>query len=62
MRSYTDINGGFWTACSECERGGNGSAKEKCTCGYQIKRFNGHGCFIGTLMEKYIKEEDKSDD
>ncbi len=62
MKSYTDINGGFWTACSECERGGNGSAKEKCTGGHRIKRFNGHGCCIGILMEKYTKEENKSDD
>lgn len=37
--------------CSECERGGNGSDKDKCSCGWQITT-GGHGaCFLGTLIE-----------
>jgi len=45
--SYTDKNGMKWTACSECDRGGNGTAKDKCSCGWQVKKFNGMGCWSG---------------
>jgi hypothetical protein len=55
MHSFTDKSGGIWVACSECERGGNGSDKEKCASGWKVKRFNGLGCFIGILMAKYKK-------
>jgi hypothetical protein len=46
--SFTDTQGLRWVACSECERGGNGSDKDKCSAGGQIKRFNDCGCFAGT--------------
>lgn len=52
INSFKDNKGKLWTACSECERGGNGSDTDKCSCGWKIKRFNGLGCFIGTPMEK----------
>jgi hypothetical protein len=50
--SFTDSNGRRWTACSECERGGNGNGDEKCSYGWNIERFNGSGCFSGTEIEK----------
>ena len=53
MHSFKDKRGGIWVACSECERGGNGSAPDKCSAGGTCKRFNKLGCFSGTLMEKY---------
>ena len=52
MHGYKDTNGKLWVACSECERGGNGSDKDKCSCGWNVKRFNKLGCFIGTLLKK----------
>ncbi len=55
MRSYYDSEGKLWVSCSECERGGNGSDKDKCSCGWKVKRWNGLGCFIGTLMVKFKK-------
>ena len=56
--SFLDIKGHCWTACSECERGGNGSDKDKCMCGYHIRRFNKLGCFIGILL-KGLKSRNK---
>lgn len=53
MHSFKDNKGKLWVACLECERGGNGSDKDKCSSGFRVKKFNGLGCFIGTLMEKY---------
>jgi hypothetical protein len=50
--SFTDSNGMRWVACSECERGGNGSDKDKCSCGWKIKLFNGSGCFSGIEIKK----------
>ena len=56
MRSYKDARGCLWVSCSECERGGNGSDKDKCACGWKIKKFNQLGCFSGALMDKYKSE------
>ena len=50
--SFIDKNGMRWTACSECERGGNGNDKDKCSCGWNVKRFNGSGCFSGIEIKK----------
>lgn len=58
MRSYKDSRGVLWVACSECERGGNGADKDKCSSGWNVKRFNNLGCFAGMLMAKYKKEAD----
>ena len=49
--SFRDDKGKLWVACSECERGGNGSDKDKCSCGWKTKRFNGLGCFCGKEMK-----------
>ena len=53
--SFTDQKGMRWTACSECDRGGNGASKDKCSCGWRIKKFNGAGCFIGTEIQKPVE-------
>lgn len=50
INSYRDTKGLLWVACSECERGGNGTDKDKCSCGWRVKRFNGLGCFNGRLL------------
>jgi hypothetical protein len=55
MKSFKDSKGLLWVACSECERGGNGSDKDKCSSGGTCKRFNGLGCFCGNLKEKYAE-------
>ena len=49
--SYKDTKGKLWVACCECNRGGNGKDKDKCSAGWQTKRWNHLGCFMGTLIE-----------
>ncbi len=50
MHSFTDEKGRRWTACCECNRGGNGNDKDKCACGWQCTEWNGAGCFIGIAI------------
>lgn len=48
--SGKDSKGKIYIGCSECERGGNGSDIDKCSCGGKVKK-GGHGmCFLGTLL------------
>ncbi|WP_199883664.1 hypothetical protein [Anaerosinus massiliensis] len=56
MNSFKDSRGHLWVACSECDRGGNGSANDKCSAGWKHKKFRGEGCFCGDLIEKFKKE------
>ena len=49
--SRVDTKGTVYVDCSECERGGNGSDKDKCSCGWKIKHGRRGGCFIGTLRD-----------
>lgn len=56
MNSFKDKKEMLWVACSECNRGGNGSDKDKCSSGGRCKKFNGTGCFSGILMDKYINQ------
>jgi len=57
VRSFLDANGKLWVHCAECERGGNGSDKDKCSAGWQITSVEEpNGCFIGTLLEKLKKD------
>ncbi len=51
--SYKDTRGHLWVACSECNRGGNGEDKDKCSAGWQVKRGGKQGCFSGELMAKF---------
>ena len=48
--SSRDSRGALQVDCSECERGGNGTDKDKCACGWQIKRGKRGGCFAGVLI------------
>ena len=52
--SYKDTRGALYVDCSECERGGKGNAKDKCSCGWKVKRGKQGGCFIGELREGLI--------
>ena len=45
--SYKDNTGLNWTACCECDRGGNGNAIDKCCCGWRSIEWDQKGCFIG---------------
>lgn len=58
IHSFRDNKEMLWVACSECERGGNGTDKDKCSCGWKSKRFNGSGCFVGTIL-KSLKDKVK---
>ena len=49
--SFEDTRGALYVDCSECERGGNGSDKDKCACGWKVKRGKQGGCFMGTLLD-----------
>ena len=59
MHSFNDENGKRWTACCECNRGGNGNDKDKCSCGWQCTEWNQMGCFIGTEIVGEIKKTKK---
>jgi hypothetical protein len=48
-----------WTACDECNRGGNGNDKDKCACGWQITEPNGLGCYIGSEIVGQIRPKKK---
>ncbi len=49
--SALDSRGKLYVACSECVRGGNGF--KTCACGWLTKRWNGHACFLGELLDKF---------
>ena len=48
--SERDNRGHLSVDCSECTRGGNGSDKDKCSCGWRVKRGGNGACFSGTLI------------
>ena len=48
--SERDTRGMLFVDCSECDRGGNGSDKDKCSAGWKVKRGGNGGCFMGTLL------------
>lgn len=55
IHSYKNGNS-TWTACSECERGGNGTYGDKCSCGWNVKHYGGTGCFAGIPIEQVVKK------
>lgn len=55
QHSFIDDKGKQWVACCECNRGGNGSDKDKCSSGWRVKRWNGLGCFLGELIKQVVK-------
>ena len=48
--SKYDNRGSLCVDCSECDRGGNGTDKDKCACGWKIKKGKKGGCFLGKLI------------
>ncbi len=56
MNSFKDDKGRQWVACCECTRGGNGSDKDKCAAGHRCVKWNGLGCYIGTVIESIITD------
>lgn len=58
-KSFTDGHGKRWTACAECDRGGNGNAKDKCSCGWRVTELNGNGCYFGSDIVGEIKPKEK---
>ncbi len=48
--SGKDTSGKEYIDCSECERGGNGSDKDKCSSGYKHKTGGKGMCFMGELI------------
>jgi len=48
--SEYDTKGHLYVDCSECDRGGNGTDKDKCSCGWKVKKGKNGGCYIGTLI------------
>ena len=57
--SFLDTKGKLYVDCSECERGGNGSDVDKCSCGWQRKRGLAGGCFMGTLLRDLATPKNK---
>jgi len=56
VNSFYDSKNLLYVDCAECERGGNGTDKDKCSVGWEVKRSTGLGCFAGVLLPKYENE------
>lgn len=56
---FIDTNGKKWTPCDECNRGGNGNDKDKCSSGWKVTEFKGLGCFMGSVIIGEIKPKKK---
>lgn len=50
VASFYDKRGKLYVDCTECERGKNGSDKEKCSAGIRIKKPQIGGCFSGIII------------
>lgn len=57
--SFKDSKGKQWTDCCECNRGGNGNDKDKCSAGFTITEWNSLGCFSGMAVIGEIKPKPK---
>jgi hypothetical protein len=51
--------GVVYTDCAECDRGGNGTDKDKCSCGWRVKVGGRYGCYLGKLLPGLAFEEKK---
>lgn len=47
IASGYDTNGKRFVFCHECERGGNGTDPEKCSCGWQVTAPSLAYCYLG---------------
>ena len=45
--------------CHKCDMGGNGNAKNKCSCGCEIEEKTSLGCFFGEPIKGEIKPKKK---
>ncbi|NOR71603.1 MAG: hypothetical protein GQ532_18270 [Methylomarinum sp.] len=57
--SEYDNRGNLYVDCSECDRGANGTDKDKCAAG-KYKRGNKGGCFLGTLLPELKMKGEKN--
>ena len=55
--SERDSRGMLCVDCSECKRGGNGDATDKCSCGWKVKKGGMGSCFSGELIEGIVVPE-----
>ena len=58
--SFYDTKGHLYVDCSECERGGNGGDKDKCSPGWEVKRPHIGGCFAGNIIPGVLEEISKT--
>ena len=49
--SERDTRGMLCVDCSECNKGGNGYAVDKCSCGWKIKKGHMGAWFMGDLIK-----------
>ncbi len=56
MNSKKYDNGAVWVACSDCDRGGSGTAENKCSAGGHIKKWDKLGCFSGILFLEQVEQ------
>lgn len=57
--SEYDSKGKLYVDCSECNLGGNGNDKDKCSAGWRVKKGRMGGCFCGTLIECLVMTDNK---
>lgn len=48
-----------WIACGDCNRGGNGNDKDKCSCGWQTTERNHLGRYSGSEIVGEIQPKPK---
>lgn len=46
--------------CHQCNRGGNGNATDKCSCGWKVTKASNLGCFLGTPIIGEINKRHKT--
>ena len=48
-----------FTPCHDCNRGGNGNAIDKCSCGWKVIKAGPLGCFMGQKIVGERKKQPK---
>jgi hypothetical protein len=48
-----------FTACGNCNRGGGGNDKDKCSCGWREFKVTALGCYLGTPIVGQRQEPPK---
>ena len=57
IASFYDSEGTLFVDCTECERGMNGSDKDKCSSGMRCKKPLLGYCCLGTLISSIDKQQ-----